>query len=110
MGLSILSAPVHRLHLFSDLVKGEVFIAVCLALPVGRVHLILGNGLAGGRVWPDVLPSPVVTPVPVINSEPDESERNFPEVFAGCVVTRAGSYAGGEPDSECDRRIMCELV
>lgn len=69
-------------------------------LPVEGVHVILGNGLAGGFVWPDVSPPPVVNPVPVINREPDESERDFPEVFAVCAVTRAGALAGGEPDRE----------
>lgn len=54
MGLSVLSAPVQRLFLVSDLVQGEVCMAVRPALPVNKAHVILGNGLAGGRVWPDV--------------------------------------------------------
>ena len=98
MGLSVLSAPVHRLHLFSELVQGEVCIAVRPALPVEGVHFILGNGLAGGHVWPDVPPHPVVGPVPVVNIVPDECERDFPEVFAACVVTRAGARVAREPD------------
>lgn len=60
MGLVVLPAPLHRLHLFSELVQGEVSIGVCQAFAVKGVHLILGNWLAGGRVWPDVPPLPVV--------------------------------------------------
>lgn len=48
--------------------------------------------------WPDVSPPPVVNPVPVINNEPDESERDFPGVFAACTVMCAGASAGGEPE------------
>ena len=78
--------------------QGEVCIAVRPALPVEGVHIILGNGLAGGHVWPDVPPHPVVNPVPVVNSETDESERDFPEVFAACAVARAGARVAREPD------------
>ena len=60
MGLSVVSAPVHRLQLFSDLVQGEVCLAVRPAFPVEGVQLVLGNRLAGGHVWSDVPPSTVV--------------------------------------------------
>ena len=97
MGLVVLSAPLHRLHLCSDLVEGEVSIGVRPVLPVKGVHLILGNGLAGGRVWPNVPPLPV-SPVSAASDVPDECEHKFPEVFPTCVVTRAGGRAGGEPE------------
>ncbi|XP_030276904.1 uncharacterized protein LOC115583846 [Sparus aurata] len=97
MGLVVLSAPLHRLNLFSDLVQGEVTIGVRPALPVKGVHIILGNGLAGGRVWPNVPPLPVVNPVSTSDG-PDECERTFPDVFPACVVTRAGARAGGDSD------------
>ena len=60
MGLSVVSAPVHRLQLFSDLVQGEVCLAVRPAFPVEGVQLVLGNRLAGGHVWSNVPPSTVV--------------------------------------------------
>lgn len=56
----MVSAPVHRLQLFSDLVQGEVCLAVRPAFPVEGVQLVLGNRLAGGHVWSDVPPSTVV--------------------------------------------------
>lgn len=64
--------------------------------PVKGVHLILGNGLAGGRVWPGVPPLLVVNAV----CSNTECERELPEVFPACVVTRAGARTGcGELDN-----------
>lgn len=55
-------------------------------------------------MWPDVPPPLVVNPVPVNDSEPDESERDFPEVF---VAMFCDAPAGGEPDRV---RAVCEFV
>lgn len=72
------------------------------SLAAGRTF-ILGNGLAGGRACLDFPPPPVVNPVPVINSEPDESQHDFPEVFAECVEAHTAVHAGGKPGRiECD--------
>lgn len=65
-----MSAPVHCLHLFSNFEQGEVRLVVRPELPVGGVQVILGNILAGARMWPAVPPpgdyagSPVDRPVP----------------------------------------------
>jgi len=50
IGLQVVTVPLHRIELQSDLVRGEVAIAVRHSLPVDGVHLILGNNLAGERV------------------------------------------------------------
>jgi hypothetical protein len=52
MGVQTMSVPLHHIELSSDLVKGNVVVGVCPALPVLGVHIILGNKLAGDRVWP----------------------------------------------------------
>lgn len=52
MGLTVFSAPRHRLMLFSELVQGEVVMVVRPVLPMEGVHVILGNDLAGARGWP----------------------------------------------------------
>ena len=112
MGLSILSASVHRLYLFSDLVQGELCLAVSLALPVKGVHLILGNRQAGGCVARCSSTSFNLVPVITINININinitvtqmsvmvrvSTLHDFPEVFVACVVTHAGARAGGEPD------------
>ncbi len=60
MGLNTLSVPLHRVKLHSDLVTGEVVVGLRPILPIEDVHLILGNKLAGDRVWPNVPSSPMV--------------------------------------------------
>lgn len=39
IGLQVVSVPLHRINLQSDLVQGEVAIAVCPSLPVEGIHL-----------------------------------------------------------------------
>lgn len=55
------------------------------SLPVRGVDVILGNNLAGEGVWPDVSPSPIVAPLPTVNSF-DVAEE-FQDVFSSCAVT-----------------------
>lgn len=81
MGMHVLPVPVHRMCLDCELLQSEVHIGVRPALPVEGVDMILGNNLAGSRVWKTVLPSPVVTESPSSIQEPDDSAKPFPEVF-----------------------------
>lgn len=90
IGLNTLSVPLHRVHLTSDLICGEVSLGIRPSLPVDGVTVILGNNLAGGRVWREVIPPPEVVPIPVSGNS-DDLHQNFPEVFTACVVTRAMS-------------------
>lgn len=90
MGLKILPVPLHKMVLDCALVKGEIAVGVRPALPIEGIHFILGNGLAGSRVWTDTPPAQVVTCCP-IDAAFDESSRVLPEVFPSCVFTRAMS-------------------
>nr|XP_055062771.1 uncharacterized protein LOC129445823 [Misgurnus anguillicaudatus]XP_055062772.1 uncharacterized protein LOC129445823 [Misgurnus anguillicaudatus] len=90
IGLNTLSVPLYRVHLTSDLISGEVSLGVRPSLPVDGVAVILGNNLAGGRVWREVIPPPEVVSIPVTENS-DVLNQNFPEVFKACVVTRARS-------------------
>lgn len=83
MGMSIFLVPVHKLVLFLELFEGEVKMGVRPTLPVEGITLILGNYVAGDRVWPDQQTRPVVVPVPLGRNGPDENEKQFPEVFCG---------------------------
>ncbi len=47
IGLNVISVPLHKIVLRSDLIQGEVEVAVRFCLPVEGVHVILGNNLAG---------------------------------------------------------------
>ncbi|XP_062403431.1 uncharacterized protein LOC134094065 [Sardina pilchardus] len=89
-----ISVPLHRLVLESELVSGEVVLAVRPSLPIEGVDVILGNNLVGGRVWPESLPPPIV------NTASDLPESDFPEVLTPCVVTGASHTQGGEQELE----------
>lgn len=86
MGLNTLCVPLHTVVLHSELVQGEVILGVRPALPIEGVDLILGNSLAGGRVWAGV-PPPVVIGAPLVTDRPDECVQCYPEVFTACAVT-----------------------
>ncbi|XP_061744139.1 uncharacterized protein LOC133543542 [Nerophis ophidion] len=87
IGMQSFSVPLHKIHLCSGFVNGEVTIAVRPSLPMQDIHVILGNNLGGCLVSSP----PVVTPVPLSVEEPDACCQEFPEVFTACAVTRAMS-------------------
>ncbi|XP_059424797.1 NLR family CARD domain-containing protein 3-like [Carassius carassius] len=90
-----------RVKLSSSLVNGDIVLGVRPVLPVEGVHLILGNELAGGRVWPDAPVSPIVSsndvfpqipshvnPVGVTTQEMGEEQRSdlsLAELFNSAV-------------------------
>ncbi|XP_033969836.1 uncharacterized protein LOC117469516 [Trematomus bernacchii] len=88
MGLKVFPIPVHKVYIDCDLVKGEVAVGVRPGLPIEGIHFILGNGLAGGRIWTDVPPAPLVTGG-LIESGFEESSTVVPGVTSSCVITRA---------------------
>ncbi|XP_043976856.1 uncharacterized protein LOC122833417 isoform X2 [Gambusia affinis] len=99
IGLETFSVPLHKIYLQSELVQGEVTIAVRPSLSVEGVSLILGNNLAGGRVWRDVAPPPVVRACPSV-SVSDVCARDFPEAFPACAVTRAITRSLADKEDE----------
>ncbi|XP_073721213.1 uncharacterized protein [Misgurnus anguillicaudatus] len=86
-GADYLSMPLHNIHLQSDLITGDVVVALCSQIPIDGVSFILGNDLAGGKV----LPAPEVTVTPYKSDGPDQLELVYPETFPVCVTTRAMS-------------------
>ena len=54
INLNVLSVPLHRVYIDSDLVQGEVAVGVRPALPLPGTAMILGNRLAKSRVWANV--------------------------------------------------------
>lgn len=88
IGLQTLSVPLHNMFLQSDLVNGAVVMGVRPSLPMEGVSVILGNNLAGDRVWRDVPPPPVVATCPAPLGDTDISQQ-YPEVFVSCALTRA---------------------
>lgn len=62
------------------------------SLPMGGIHVILGNDLAGESVWPRV--AEPMNP-PIFQGESSESPET-PVVLSTCAVTRATSRGSGE--------------
>ncbi len=70
------------MHLRSKLVSGVFSVAVCPALPIRGISMLLGNDLAGGKVEPVL---EVLDTVPEL-CEPAVTQ---PRLFPSCVITRA---------------------
>ncbi len=85
--MGFVNVPLHEIEIESSLVTGRVVVGVRPCLPVRDVTFILGNDLAGGKVFA----SPEVTNVPLPCATPDELAQKYPEVFPSCAVTRAMS-------------------
>ena len=82
IGMDIVSVPLHRINLKSDLISGTVIVGVRPELPVKGVSMLLGNDLAGGKV----LPQPIVTRDPCTEADNDDESG---VVFPACAVTRS---------------------
>lgn len=105
IGLNVVSVPLHKVMMVSDLVQGEVILGVRPCLPVAGVDIILGNNLAGSRVWVDEPPALVVYPSLLMSDILDENTQGFPEVFVSSVVTRAGSKSLSETQTEVKKEV-----
>lgn len=104
--------PLHEVMLSCDLFQGEVAVGMRPALPVDGVTMILGNGIAGSRVWPDGAALAVVVSVPWVSSEQDQNNQDVPNVFRACAVTRSMERAqlAGINDNDHEVTSYCSLV
>ncbi|KAJ8049713.1 hypothetical protein HOLleu_02580 [Holothuria leucospilota] len=82
-----ISVPLHKINLKSDLVSGSVIVGVRPTLPVKGVSLLLGNDLAGGKV----VANAILTDKPCDYNHTEQLEKEFPNLFPACAVTRAMS-------------------
>ena len=88
MGMVVFSAPLHNFALVSGLVNGAVEMGVRTELPMDGVDIILGNGLAGVRVWADgPLPNIVIKKMP--SQGQPEGMADVAVGYPACAVTRA---------------------
>ena len=81
------SVPLHKICLKSDLVSGEVTVGVRPTLPVKGVSFLLGNDLAGEKV----VANPIVSYKPSEVDDTEHLQKEFPNLFPACAVTRAMS-------------------
>ncbi|CAI5652968.1 uncharacterized protein LOC109203092 [Oreochromis niloticus] len=75
--------PVHRVFIKSKLDTGLFPVAVCPALPIEGVAMLLGNDIAGGLVLPrlEVLDNP-------LNQKTSDVSMH-PGLYPACAITRA---------------------
>lgn len=85
--MSVLRAPLHTVFLRSPLVSGPVKIGTRPRLPVRGVALILGNDLAGKKVFP----TPEVIDNPIVDLSAPAAVSGL-SVFPACAVTRAQAH------------------
>ncbi|KAJ8023244.1 hypothetical protein HOLleu_35604 [Holothuria leucospilota] len=82
-----ISVPLHKINLKSDLVSESVIVGVRPTLPVKGISLLLGNDLAGGKV----VANAILTDKPCDYNNTERLEKEFPNLFPACAVTRAMS-------------------
>lgn len=108
--MSELHAPLHMIHLHSALVSGQVKVAVLPQFPISGVSFILGNDLAGGKVFP--LPEVVSDPISSVSaccSPFASSAVSVPNLFPVCAITRAQARKLGE-NVDLSESFMATLV
>lgn len=104
--MGFVPAPLHCIHVQSELVTGFFKVGVRPSLQVKGISFIMGNYLAGGHVNAVL----EVLDHPDTDSLPDDLSQNFPEVFSASVVTRAQlKKRGDEIDlSDCFCFSFCQ--
>lgn len=85
VGMSFVPAPLHRIWVQSELASGFFSVGVRPSFPINGVDFIMGNDIAGGKVYP----TPEVTNNPVIEPVLDALSQQHPDVFPVSVLTRS---------------------
>ena len=97
--------PVCNVYLKSDFVDGPVRLGVVDYIPAKGISLVLGNDLAGGRMWP----CPVVTPCPVADNNTQELEQEYPNLFPACAVTRSMTEAAANNTDSDSQDVLTDV-
>ena len=99
VGGEFTSVPMYQVTLRSKVVSGLVSVGVVTSLPVPGVDLILGNDLAGDKVYAD----PEITTTPAVSRETEGLQITIPGIFPACVVTRAQARVETEAEAKEER-------
>lgn len=83
--MSFVPAPLHLIHVQSPLVSRFFSVGVRSCFPIDGVDFIMGNDIAGGKVYP----VPEVVTVPISDVESDNLAKRHSEIFSVTVLTRA---------------------
>ena len=106
IGLVPLLVPLHNCHLLSDLVCWEVTMGIRPHLPIQGIDIILGNDLAGAKVWKDG-PLLLGANSPLQDSQDSESPEvcleKHPEVVFSCAFMQAMIKAKAEQSEASEK-------
>ena len=83
--LELMSVPLYKVFLKSDLISGYVNVEIRSDLAVKGVSLLLGNDLAGDKV----MINPCVSSHPCSLDDTDAKMQDTPGLYPVCAVTRA---------------------
>ncbi|KAK4329218.1 hypothetical protein Pmani_000446 [Petrolisthes manimaculis] len=83
--------PLCSVYLTSAFVTRQVTLAIVDTLPVPKVSILIGHDLA---------PNPIVVDVPSIVNNTSKVEKQYPNLFPNCAVTRSQSKRLAEAPSE----------
>ncbi|XP_069981706.1 uncharacterized protein [Penaeus vannamei] len=81
------SIPICKVYLESKLIIGYINLGVVDNIPSDGISLLMGNDLVGDKVWL----CPVVSPCPTEENNAVDLEREYPNLFPACAVTRSAS-------------------
>ncbi len=81
MILVLPSVPLHQVTLNSGLVVGDIIVGTRSQLPVEGVQVILGNDLAGDKVWADGNPVMITRPIAAPGGVPPTMSPDSVGVF-----------------------------
>ena len=103
MDVDVISFPLHKMNLKSNLISGPVIVGVKPEFPVKGVSMLLGNDLTGCKV----LPEPIVTREPCTKA--DNVENNV--VFPACAISRSMTRKGDDlgPNLDLKGSFMTKL-
>lgn len=95
-----IQVPYARIYLDSSFRTGYVTVAVTDRIPLEGIDLLLGNDIEGEQVFPNIK----VTEFPSDESPTKQLEKEYPELFPVCAVTRKAkmsqSLGSSHPGSE----------
>ncbi|XP_049452217.1 uncharacterized protein LOC125900944 [Epinephelus fuscoguttatus] len=85
--MGFVPAPLYYVHVTSEIATGFFKVGVRAEFPVNGIDFIMGNDIAGGKVYP----VPKMVDVPIRESH-DDVAIGHPDVFVASVLTRAQAH------------------
>lgn len=103
--VNLVNIPLHCIQL-KELVSGNVVVAARLAFPLKSVDFLLGNDLAGGKIFAAL----EFTAVPAIFDGQDELHKTYSKLCAiACVMTEKNAKTDTSGDVNLKNTFVSEI-